>query len=67
MRTKASMSGTRTLALCAGAMFGPIAGLVAVPFAFLGAACALLSLVLACVDVHESRAPRDAVTIIKDA
>jgi hypothetical protein len=49
------MSGTRTLALCAGAMFSPIAGFVAVPFVFLGAACALLCLVFACVDIHEVR------------
>jgi hypothetical protein len=41
------------MALCVGAVLGPIAGLVIVPFAFLGAACALLSIVLACVSVHE--------------
>jgi hypothetical protein len=53
------MAGTRTpscIALCMGAMLGPIAGLVVAPFAFLGAACALMSIVLACVSVHEGRA-----------
>lgn len=49
------MTGTRTLALCAGAMISPIAGFVAAPFALLGAACALASLVLACVYIHEGR------------
>ena len=51
------MSGARTpscMALCLGAVLGPIAGLVVAPFAFIGAACALMSLVLACVEVHES-------------
>ena len=53
------MAGTRTpscMALCVGAVLGPIAGLVVAPFAFLGALCALMSIVLACVSVHESAA-----------
>jgi hypothetical protein len=51
------MAGTRTpLALCVGAVLGPIAGLALAPFAFVGAACALMSIVLACVSVHEGRA-----------
>jgi hypothetical protein len=40
------------LALCVGAVLGPIAGLAMVPFAFVGAACALMCLVLACVHVQ---------------
>ena len=44
------------MALCVGAVIGPIAGIVVAPFAFLGAACALMSLVLACVHVHETNA-----------
>jgi hypothetical protein len=44
------------MALCVAAIVGPIAGLVMAPFAFLGAACALMSLVLACVEVQESGA-----------
>lgn len=43
------------MALCVGAILGPIAGLVAPPFAFLGAACALISLVLAPVHVRAAR------------
>ena len=46
------------MALCVGAVPGPIAGLAVAPFAFLGAACALMSIVLACVSVHESAALR---------
>jgi len=46
------------MALCFGAILGPIAGLVAAPFAFLGAACALMSIVLACVHVHETNASK---------
>ena len=42
------------MALCVGAILGPIAGLMMFPFAFLGAACALMSIVLACVHVHET-------------
>ncbi len=45
------------MALCLGAVLGPIAGLIAAPFAFLGAACALMSIVLACVEVHETSQP----------
>ena len=57
------MAGTRTpLALCVGAVLGPIAGLAVAPFALLGAACALMSLVLACVSVHEGRAEATART-----
>jgi len=48
--------GRTPLALCVGAIVSPIAGLVLAPFAFLGAACALMSLVLACVHVHETSA-----------
>ncbi len=54
------MSPNRTsscMALCLGAVLGPIAGLIAAPFAFLGAACALMSIVLACVEVHETSQP----------
>ena len=43
------------MALCVGAVVGPIAGFVLAPLAFLGAACALMSIVLACVHVHEKR------------
>lgn len=50
------------MALCLGAVLGPIAGLVAAPFAFIGAACALMSLVLACVEVHESSGTTKAPT-----
>jgi hypothetical protein len=50
------------MALCLGAVLGPIAGLVAAPFAFLGAACVLMSLVLACVEVHESSGSKPSVT-----
>lgn len=48
------------MALCVGAVVGPIAGLVAAPFAFVGAACALMSIVLACVQVHETAAASSA-------
>jgi len=46
------------MALCVGAIFAPIAGLVLAPMALLGAACALLSIVLACVQVHETSSPK---------
>jgi hypothetical protein len=55
MHTKRCMWGSRSLVLCLGAVLGSVAGLVVAPFALLGAACALASLVLACVHVHETR------------
>jgi hypothetical protein len=50
------------MALCVGAVLGPIAGFVIVPFAILGAACALMSLVLACVQVQDALPPATATT-----
>jgi hypothetical protein len=41
------------MALCMGAVLGPIAGLVVAPLAFIGAACALMSLVLASAHLHD--------------
>jgi hypothetical protein len=43
------------MALCVGAVLGPLAGLLLAPLAFVGAACALMSLVLACVQVQTSQ------------
>jgi uncharacterized membrane protein YoaK (UPF0700 family) len=50
------------MALCVGAIVGPLAGLVLAPFAFLGAACALMSIVLACVQVHETSPPKPKIS-----
>lgn len=51
------------VALCVGAVLGPIAGLVMAPLSVIGAACALMSIVLASVHVHEDRVARPAASI----
>jgi hypothetical protein len=55
------------MALCVGAVLGPIAGFIALPFAILGAACALMSLVLACVEVQETAATQRSPASHRDA
>ena len=51
------------MALCVGAVIGPIAGLVVAPLSIVGAACALVSLVLASVHVHEDHTAKPPASI----
>jgi hypothetical protein len=60
------MGSRHTIALCVGAVLGPIAGLVMAPLAIFGAACALMSLVLASAHLHPDDKQRAEITTSSD-